>query len=287
MTVFNLGSINLDYFYKTPHLPRAGETLAALDFTAGLGGKGANQSVALALGGAKVVHIGQIHKDDEAHISLLASSGVDLRHIAKGDVPTGHAIVMIDAASGENQIILMQGANSAMTHEMISAALDEAQAGDWALTQNETNLNDVFLHEAKQRGLKICYSAAPFLKDTLLTLRDIIDLLVVNEGEAEEIETALAKPPEAWGIGHVIITKGAEGASYFGTEGAFFQPSEKVKAVDSTGAGDTYLGFLLAQLSNGQTIKQAMAIASKAAGLQVTRYGTADAIPTLAELQQG
>lgn len=287
MTVFNLGSINLDYFYKTPHLPRAGETLAALDFSAGLGGKGANQSVALAHGGAKVIHIGQIHKDDEAHISLLASAGVDLRHLARGDVPTGHAIVMIDEASGENQIILMQGANIAMTPEMIQATLDEAEAGDWALTQNETNLNDVFLQEAKKRGLNICYSAAPFVKDKLLALLDVIDLLVVNEGEAEEIEAALARPPEAWGIGHVIITKGAEGASYYGTDGTFFQPSEKVKAVDSTGAGDTYLGFLLAQLSNGQTIKQAMAIASKAAGLQVTRYGTADAIPTLDEIQQG
>ena len=285
MTVFNLGSINLDYFYKTPHLPRAGETLAALDYSAGLGGKGANQSVALALGGASVVHIGHIHKDDEAHIGLLVRAGVDMRHLAKGDVPTGHAIVMIDAASGENQIILMQGANIAMTNKMISAALDEAKAGDWALTQNETNLNDVFLQEAKKRGLKICYSAAPFVKDKLIALLDIIDLLVVNEGEAEEIEAALARPPEAWGIDHVIITKGADGASYYGIEGAVFQPSENVKALDSTGAGDTYLGFLLAQLSNGQTIKQAMIVASKAAGLQVTRYGTADAIPSLAEIQ--
>lgn len=285
MTVFNLGSVNLDYFYKTPHLPRAGETLAALEFSAGLGGKGANQSVALALGGAQVVHIGQIHKDDESHIALLGACGVDLRHLAKGDVPTGHAIVMIDEASGENQIILMQGANLAMTPKMISSALDEAQDGDWALTQNETNLNDVFLQEAKKRGLKICYSAAPFLKDKLLALLDIIDLLVVNEGEAQEIEAALARPPEAWGIAHVIITKGAEGASYYGAEGTFFQPSEKVKAVDSTGAGDTYLGFLLAQLSHGRDIKHAMAIASKAAGLQVTRYGTADAIPTLDEIQ--
>lgn len=284
MAVFNLGSINLDYFYKVPHLPKPGETLGALSFSQGLGGKGANQSVALARGGAQIYHIGQIHKDDEAHIALMAQAGVDLTHIARGDVPTGHAIVVIDEASGENQILLMAGANHALTDAQMTKALESAKAGDWALTQNETNLGEAFLKTAKSKGLQICYSAAPFVKDQLLALIDHVDLLVVNEGEAAEIEAALGKAPEAWGLPHLVVTKGAEGAYYWGKEGALFQPSEQVKAVDTTGAGDTYLGFLLAQLSNGATIKDAMQIASKAASIQVTRFGTADAIPTLAEL---
>ena len=284
MTVFNLGSINLDYFYKVPHLPKPGETLGALSFSQGLGGKGANQSVALARGGADVYHIGQIHKDDEAHIALMAQAGVDLTHIARGDVPTGHAIVVIDDASGENQILLMAGANHALTDSQMTKALEGAKAGDWALTQNETNLGEAFLKTAKSKGLQICYSAAPFVKDQLLALIDYVDLLVVNEGEADEIAAALGKAPEAWGLPHLVVTKGAQGAYYWGKEGALFQPSEQVKAVDTTGAGDTYLGFLLAQLSHGASISQAMAIASKAASIQVTRFGTADAIPALAEL---
>lgn len=285
MTVFNLGSINLDYFYKVPHLPTAGETLGALDFTKGLGGKGANQSVALALGGAEVCHIGQIHKDDEAQIELLAKSGVDLTHLAKGDVPTGHAIVVIDEASGENQILLMAGANAAISQAQIDTALADAKLGDWALTQNETNLGAYFLQQAKKVGLSICYSAAPFVKETVLSLIGLVDLLVVNEGEAAEIEAALAQPPEAWGLPHLIITKGADGAHYYGNDGASFQPATRVKAVDTTGAGDTYLGFLLAQISQGASMQEAMAMASKAASVQVTRYGTADAIPTIAELR--
>ena len=284
MTVFNLGSINLDYFYKMPHLPRAGETLASLSFSSGLGGKGANQSVALARGGADVVHIGHIHKEDGAQLSLLAQAGVDLTHIAHGDVPTGHAVVIIDEASGENQILLMQGANVAISQEMISDALSQAQSGDWALTQNETNLNDSFLKQAKEKGLHICYSAAPFVKEHVIDLIALVDMLVVNEGEAAEIAAALDKPAPSWEVPHVIITKGADGADYFGQDGHFFQPSEPVTPVDTTGAGDTYLGFLLAQISQGASTKEAMAIASKAAALQVTRYGTAGAIPTLAEL---
>ena len=284
MTVFNLGSINLDYFYQLPHLPKPGETLGALSFSQGLGGKGANQSVALARGGADTYHIGQIHHDDEAHIALMARAGVDLTHVTRGDVPTGHAIVMIDEASGENQILLMAGANHALGETHITQALAGAQAGDWALTQNETNCGEAFLKAAKEKGLQICYSAAPFVKEDVLAVLDIVDLLVVNEGEASEIELALGKTPEAWGVPHLVVTKGAEGAYYWGKEGALFQPSESVKAVDTTGAGDTYLGFLLAQLSHGTSMKEAMQIASKAAAIQVTRFGTADAIPTIAEL---
>ena len=284
MSVFNLGSINLDYFYKVPHLPTAGETLAALNYSLGLGGKGANQSVALAKGGAEVFHIGQIHRDDEAHIALLHEADIDLQFVARADVPTGHAVVVIDEGSGENQILLMPGANAAISPSQIDEALAQAKAGDWALTQNETNLSEAFLRQAKDKGLQICYSAAPFVKQTVLSLLGIVDLLVVNEGEAAEIAAALGQAPEAWGIPHLVITKGADGAQYHGIEGSFTQRAEPVKAVDTTGAGDTYLGFLLARLSHGETMAQAMAVASQAAALQVTRYGTAEAIPTMAEI---
>ena len=284
MTVFNLGSINLDYFYNVPHLPKAGETLAANEFRMGLGGKGANQSVALARGGADICHIGQINDQDEAHIAVMIEAGVDVRHIAKTDMPTGHAIVVIDEGSGENQILLYPSANHAISEADITKALGEAKPGDWALTQNETNHNVMFLQKAKAQGLSLCYSAAPFIKDNVLELLEIIDLLIVNEGEADEIAASLHRPPEQWGVPHLIITKGAEGADYFGKDSSFFQPATPVKAVDTTGAGDTYLGFLLAQLSKGAEMPQAMALASRAAALQVTRYGTAEAIPSLDEL---
>ena len=284
MAVYNLGSINLDYFYNVPHLPQAGETLASTRFHQGLGGKGANQSIALARGGANVIHIGHIHHSDDNHIALMRDVGVDTSHIAKGDTPTGHAIVIIEDKTAENQILLMQGANVTITPQMIDDALRDAGPNDWALTQNETNLGAEFLKQAKEKGCQICYSAAPFLKDKLLSLIDIIDLLIVNEIEAEEVSAALGKQPDSWPVPHVIVTKGAEGAYYYGQDGTHFMPAEQVKAVDTTGAGDTYLGFFLARLSCGADIKTAMMLAGKAAALQVTRRGTADAIPDITEL---
>ena len=285
MAIYNLGSINLDYFYHVPHLPKPGETLASTAYHQGLGGKGANQSIAIARGGGQVKHIGLIHEKDSAHIQFMKDVGVDTTHIHSSSHPTGHAIVIIESHTAENQILLMQGANHEISEQMIETALATATEGDWALTQNETNLGDVFLQKAKAKGCQICYSAAPFIKDKLLSLIDIIDLLIVNEGEAEAVTQALGKEPDAWGIPHVIVTKGAEGAYYEGQEGSYFVPSEKVKAVDTTGAGDTYLGYILAQLSMKQTIKTAMIYAGKAAAIQVTRHGTADVIPALEEIK--
>ena len=285
MAIYNLGSINIDYFYKAPHLLQAGETLAASDFSQGLGGKGANQSVACACSGAQIFHIGHLHEKDNNWLSFLQSSGVDISHIKLGDVPTGHAVIIIDEASGENQILLLAGANGAIDKSALEDSLAQATSSDWALCQNETNLGVEFLQMAHAKGLSICYSAAPFVKEVVLSVLEIVDLLVVNEIEAAEIEKALAAPPAQWGVAHLIITKGGAGAEYYGKDGQFHQPAHKVKAVDTTGAGDTYLGFLLGRLSMGDGMKQAMAIASKAAAIQVTRYGTAEAIPLMSELE--
>lgn len=286
MAIYNLGSINIDTFYQAPHLLKAGETLAATDFSQGLGGKGANQSVACARSSAQIYHIGRLHEKDQNWLSFLQDAGVDISHIQIDDkMPTGHAIIIIDEKTAENQILLMAGANGAIEQAALEDALASAQDTDWALCQNETNLGVEFLQMAHDKGLSICYSAAPFVKERVLSVLEIVDLLVVNEIEAADIEAALSKPPEAWGVPHLIITKGADGAEYYGIEGHFHQPAIKVKAVDTTGAGDTYLGFLLGRLSCGDDIKQAMSIAGRAAAVQVTRYGTAEAIPSLSEIQ--
>lgn len=285
MTIFNLGSINLDHFYTSAHLPVPGETMFASTYSQGLGGKGANQSVAIGKSGAAVFHIGQIGRNDEAHLSLLKEANVNLHFVRPCDDATGHAIVMIDEVSAENQILIIQGVNITITSQHIHDALADAGTGDWALTQNETNGTEEFLKLAKDKGLKLCYSAAPFDKDKLLSVIDMIDLLVVNEIEAAEISSALGGSPESWPVPNVIVTKGKDGADYFGAEGQFHQPAEPVNAIDSTGAGDTYLGFLLGRLSLGESMKQAMTLAGKAAGIQVTRLGTASAIPDLSELQ--
>ena len=123
MTIFNLGSINLDYFYRLPHLISAGETLAANDFNIALGGKGANQSVALAKAGGDVFHIGAFGKKDELYLQELRNAGVNLEFVALLDMPSGHAIVMVDEKTGENQIILSPSANYNIEQVQIRKAL--------------------------------------------------------------------------------------------------------------------------------------------------------------------
>ena len=285
MAIYNLGSINIDYFYKAPHLLKAGETLAASEISQGLGGK-----VQINLLPAHVqAHSFTILEGCMRKIKLaffLEQAGVDISHVQLDEeVPTGHAIIIIDEKSGENQILLMAGANAAIDEELLNKALAHAGPSDWALCQNETNLAVEFLTMAHQKGLSICYSAAPFVKERVLSVLKIVDLLVVNEIEAADIQAALSKSPEEWGVPHLIITRGAEGADYFGKEGQFHQAAQKVKAVDTTGAGDTYLGYLLGRLSCGDTMKQAMALAASAAAIQVTRMGTAEAIVSLSELK--
>ena len=285
MAIFNLGSINVDYFYTLPHLVQAGETIAASGMSEGLGGKGVNQSVAIGRAGGDVWHIGTMGKANADYLDIISAAGVHTDHIRLIDAPSGHAIVMVDEQSAENQIVIVPAANHQIAPEQISDALAQARAGDWVVTQNETLMAERFLQEAKQAGLRICYSAAPFVAEITATLLPLADLLVVNEGEAASLSAMVGTSYEALGLPHLIITYGAKGAEYIGEAGRFHVPAPSVKAVNTTGAGDTYLGYILAGLDAGLDMKSAMHRAAAAAAIQVTRPGAADAIPTKDEVE--
>ena len=285
MTVYNLGSINIDHIFRLDHLPQAGETLLSRDYLCCLGGKGANQSLALALGGAQVEHIGRMALADLHFINQLKQAGVNLASVDTSAETTASAIVMVDDNSGENQIVINPGANQQISTESIDSSLANAKPGDWALSQNETNAVPYFMQQAKERGLKVCYSAAPFVAETTIELLPITDLLVVNQLEAQALAAALDCRLEQIDVPHLLVTLGAEGARYIGKEGDWTLPSPKVNAIDTTGAGDTFLGFMLAALTQQKTMRESMQLALNAAALQVTRKGTADAIPTLEEVK--
>ena len=153
MAVYNLGSINLDYFYNVPHLPQAGETLASTRFHQGLAAKGKSVNRACQRRRKRYPYRANPSLYDN-HIALMRDVGVDTSHIAKGDTPTGHAIVIIEDKTAENQILLMQGANITITPQMIDNALVDAGPNDWALTQNKTNLGAEFLKQAKERAVR-------------------------------------------------------------------------------------------------------------------------------------
>ena len=282
MAVYNLGSINIDHIYTLPHLVRAGETLAATEMQSALGGKGANQSIAIARAGGQVRHGGMINQGDVSWLKEMTDAGVETSFIIYGDMPTGHAIVAVDAKTAENQIILSPSCNANIPDDLVEKVLADVTAQDWALAQNETNKTADFLKAAKAKGMKICYSAAPFVADITADLLPLVDLLIVNEGEYQDLKSHLGHGD--FGLDHLIITKGGDGALYQGLDGEFEIAAHKVDAVDTTGAGDTYLGYVLAGLDQGMDVKAAMEMASTAAAIQVTRLGASAAIPKKSEV---
>ncbi|WGW04593.1 ribokinase [Tropicibacter oceani] len=286
MTIFNLGSINADLVYRVPHLPGPGETLASTSLSRGLGGKGANMSVAAARAGARCVHIGAVGEDGRWAIERLTEYGVDTRHIRVGSEPTGHAVIAVDDA-GENSILLYPGANCALSEPDISKALSEATAEDLFICQNETNLQAEAARMASGRGMRVAYAAAPFSAAAVMAVLPLLDLLVLNEVEAAQLAEATGHSPEHLPVRDAVVTLGSKGCRWHNTDSGDTQafPAIKVAPVDTTGAGDTFTGYLIAGLDRGMPMAQAIGLATKAAALMVTRMGTADVIPDLKDVQ--
>lgn len=287
MAIYNLGSINVDHLYQVSHLPVSGETLAAQSYRRGLGGKGANMSVAAARGAARVVHIGAVGADGRWARDLLTEYGVDTRHIEVIPQATGHAVILLDPA-GENTIVIHPGANRDIPATRLGLALSDASPGDILLLQNETSLQAEAAQMAANMGLKVVYAAAPFDALAVMAVLDLVDLLILNEVECAQLSAAMDKEPTALNVSQILVTRGAKGCRWYqndtGTVMDF--PALPVQAVDTTGAGDTFTGYLLAGLDRGQPMEQAIGLATKAAALMVTRLGSADVIPDLLEIQQ-
>lgn len=287
MAVWNLGSINIDHIYRVPHLPAPGETLAAMDHRIGLGGKGANMSVAMARAAARVAHIGAVGTDGAWTIERLMEYGVDTRPIIRMDgVSTGHANIFV-SDDGENQIVIFAGTNAMIGDDQIASALGDARPGDTLVIQNETNGQVQAARLAHDKGLRVAYAAAPFDAKAVQAVLGLIDLLVLNGVEAKQLEASLDHSVDALGVPHVVVTLGAEGCCWYdtlsGLETHF--PAQDVTPVDTTGAGDTFTGYLIAGLDRDLPMEQALQLAIQAAALMVTRHGTADVIPDLREIQ--
>lgn len=284
MTIYNLGSINIDHVYRVPHLPGPGETLAASAYTTGLGGKGANQSVAAALAGARVVHIGAVGPGADWALAAMRARGVDTSAVAQVEAATGHAIINVDAA-GENAIVIHAGANHTQSEAAIAAALASAGPGDTLLLQNETSDQATAADLAQARGLRVVYSAAPFDVAAVRAVLAHVSVLVVNAVEAAQLEAALGVAVADLPVAAVVITRGAQGAAWVARGAAPLSiPAFPADAVDTTGAGDCFAGSLAAALDAGQPAEQAMRYAAAAAAIQVTRPGATDAMPTRAEV---
>lgn len=291
--IFSYGSINVDHIYQMPHLVAPGETLASTDYCQVLGGKGANQSIAAAQAGVPVLHIGRYGKTDSWVTTQLQDAGVDCSGVTAVDTPSGHAIIQVDAQA-ENSIILFAGANHSFRADELDALLDGAVSGDWLLLQNECSCTAEMISIAATKGLQVAFNPSP-MDDSVraLPLHDL-SLLVVNEIEAQQLldcdwqsqDQLVAALRERLPTTKTVVTFGSKGALWVDTETVIFVPALKVEAVDTTAAGDTFLGYLLAALCQQSSPKTALEMGCKASSLAVQKVGASVSIPTRAEVDQ-
>ncbi len=301
MRILNFGSLNIDLVYRVPHIVRPGETIASRSFETFAGGKGANQSVALGRAGAPVWHAGRIGGDGRWLLDKLRGAGVDTSLTEVGDEATGCAVIQVDD-EGQNAIFLNAGANHRITSEQIDTALGRFGRGDMLLLQNEINDGPCILEHGKARGMTVCLNPAPFGPELLDWPLDSVDLLIVNTAEAaglagesdsDDVDDAAANPllasmrrrlPRA----ELVLTRGSKGVSWCGPDAdpaaALHLPAQAVKAVDTTAAGDTFIGYFLAGVAAGLDRPTALGRAQRAAALCVTRPGAMDSIPTRDEI---
>lgn len=291
--VLCFGSLNIDYTYKVDHFVQKGETISSQGLQVFSGGKGLNQSTALAKAGVEIYHAGAVGRDGEFLLEQLRDVGVHTENVAVlTEVRSGNAIIQNDA-EGDNCIILYGGANQAVTREQADAVIGKFSEGDYIILQNEISELAYIMETAHKKGMRIVLNPSP-MNDKILALPlEKVDLLILNEVEAGQIldtdetdgdvlmEKLLKRFPEM----KFVLTLGSQGSIYGDKRQKIKQSAYRVKAVDTTAAGDTFTGFFIGSLVRGLSVEQAMDIASRASAIAVTRSGAAPSIPTWDEVE--
>lgn len=291
MKILNFGSCNIDYVYSMEHIVIPGETLPSRMLEVFPGGKGLNQSIAAARAGAKVYHAGALGEDGEMLRRVLAENGVDIRFVRTVSDRSGHAIIQL-SDKGENSIMLYRGANGTMTEAYVDEVLSHFGAGDLLVLQNELNLVSYIIESAAARGMKILFNPAPFTPELAELDYSKITFLVLNEIEAcglggeQTPMLSLQRIRALYPSIAIVMTLGSEGCVYADAEQTFAHPAYRVPVVDTTAAGDTFIGYFLASIVRDESPKTGVKKASVASALAVSRKGAATSIPHVSELRE-
>ena len=289
--ILNYGSLNLDYVYNVPHFVSAGETLSSYNMEVICGGKGLNQSIALARGGARVFHAGKIGFNGGMLENILKENNVDTSYLLKDEKENGHAIIQVDK-TGQNCILLFSGSNGKIEKDEIDSTLENFEKGDYIILQNEISNVPYIIEKAYEKGLFTVFNPSPITDDILSYPLDKISLLILNEVEGkaitgeEEPDKIIEKLFENYKGIRVLLSLGTKGSVYADETQKIKAGIFKAKAVDTTAAGDTMLGFFVSALSKGIDEKDALILATKASAIAVSRKGAAPSIPTLSEAEK-
>lgn len=290
MKIYNFGSLNVDRVYGVEDFVRAGETILAKSLSFFPGGKGLNQTIALARAGASVYHVGCIGRDGGILKRTLEENHVPLTYVKELDADGGHTALQV-SESGQNAIIVYSGTNHMLTEAFVDEVMKSVEPGDYVLMQNEINLVPYIMEKAKQAGAFVALNPSPITKELSAYPLHLVDLFIVNEIEGEaltgekEPEKILTVFREKYPHAKIVLTLGSEGSCYQDEKEYASQEIYKNTVVDTTGAGDTYCGYLLTCLMEGTSVKEALHMATAASSIAVSRQGASPSIPTREEVE--
>ncbi|VYU24752.1 Ribokinase [Finegoldia magna] len=291
MAILVIGSVNVDTTYNLENFPKPGETISSISKSRSVGGKGANQAIACKKLGGDVKFLACVGNDVDADFIFknMKEYGVDTSNIIKKDVDTGTALINVDK-TGQNEIVLDHGANYAITIQDIDDNIELLDECDILILQMEIpqKVNEYAIKKAKEKGVYVILNPAPseFEVEDIL---DKVDLFVPNENEIlrystkENLKEAANELLEK-NVGSVIVTLGENGSEYFSKAEHIKQEAIRAKVVDTTSAGDCYIGAMAVMLDQQKSIKEAMEFATKASSKTVTRKGSGESIPTIDEI---
>ena len=291
MNILNIGSMNLDYVYQVDHIVQPGETISTSGMNVFLGGKGINQSIAIAKAGAEVYHGGLIGEDGQAFIEACHEYGVHDEFIRQISGKTGHTIIQIDKAA-QNCILLYGGANQMLEESYIDEVLSHFQEGDILLLQNEVNNIAYIVEKAFEKGMEIALNPSPFNEKLDDVDLEKINIFLLNEIEGGQItgrvdpEEILSEMCRRFPKSQIVLTLGKDGAIYAQQGKKYHQSIFSVKAVETTAAADTFTGYFLAGLVEGMEIEDILRMSAKASSIAVTREGAVPSIPYRREVEE-
>lgn len=290
MKVLNMGSLNFDYVYSVDHMVQEGETICATNMETFLGGKGINQSIALARAGVTVSHAGLVGEDGQPFLDLCHENRIDTRYIRKVSGKSGHAIIQIDQKA-QNCILLHGGANQCFTEDYIDFVLKDFREGDVLLLQNEVNLLSYIIDQAYEKQMTIVLNPSPYNQQIASCNLEKVSVMFLNEIEGSQITgvTDIEKILEALNTNYpntkIILTLGTKGSVYQFQGEQYKQEAYLVKAIDTTAAGDTFTGYFIAAFLEHMPVQDALLLSTKASAIAVCRKGAIDSIPDRQEVE--
>lgn len=284
MKILNFGSMNIDYVYEVHNFVTSGETKLSENLKIFSGGKGLNQSIALAKAGVSLYHACILGKDGLFLKEQLQNEGVNTDLIEYVDSKSGHAIIQVDS-KGDNCILLYGGSNQLITREYVDRVLSYFCKDDFIILQNEINQLDYIINCAYERGMRIVLNPSPINEKLKKCALEKVSYFMINEieGKALTEETEgiqiIEKMHDLYPTSSIILTLGENGSIYKDKASIFTQQVYKVKVSDTTAAGDTFTGYFIAALCSGMTIEDCLKRAAIASGLSVSKNGASVSIP--------